>query len=105
MNRTRVAKGETLFANPRNATAGSLKLLDPTLVRKRPLEICLYSIINAGEVGLSTHKECVNYLDRVGLPTSRESALLGNIHDALSFIEKWENFLGSSLTRQIVVEA
>ena len=42
MNLTREAEGEPLFANPRNATAGSLKQLDPSLVARRPLDIVLY---------------------------------------------------------------
>ena len=47
MNLTREAEGEPLFANPRNATAGSLKQLDPSLVARRPLDIVLYG---SGEV-------------------------------------------------------
>ena len=47
MNQAREAEGEPLFANPRNATAGSLKQLDPTLVARRPLDIVLYG---SGEV-------------------------------------------------------
>ncbi|MED6326614.1 MAG: NAD-dependent DNA ligase LigA, partial [Verrucomicrobiota bacterium] len=42
MNQAREAEGEPLFANPRNATAGSLKQLDPSLVARRPLDIVLY---------------------------------------------------------------
>ena len=47
MNQAREAEGEPLFANPRNATAGSLKQLDPSLVARRPLDIVLYG---GGEV-------------------------------------------------------
>ncbi|MGB1726178.1 MAG: NAD-dependent DNA ligase LigA, partial [Limisphaerales bacterium] len=47
MNQAREAEGEPLFANPRNATAGSLKQLDPSLVARRPLDIVLYG---SGEV-------------------------------------------------------
>ena len=44
LNQAREAEGESLFANPRNATAGSLKQLDPALVARRPLDIVLYGL-------------------------------------------------------------
>ena len=58
LNSMREADGESLFANPRNATAGSLKQLDPALVSKRPLDIVLYG---NGEVvdGPGLNSQCV----------------------------------------------
>jgi DNA ligase (NAD+) len=59
-------KGEELFANPRNATAGSLKLLDPKIVARRNLQIFIYyGFLNNGP---RTHWETLNFLKDIGFP-------------------------------------
>jgi len=64
LNQAREAEGEPLFANPRNATAGSLKQLDPTLVAKRPLDIVLYG--NGEVVGGSAVDSQLGLFDTLG---------------------------------------
>ena len=70
LNEKRKIDGEEPFANPRNAAAGSLKLLDSKLVSERPLGIILYGLGEVkGEVP-ATQKDVVDWLKQLGLPTA-----------------------------------
>jgi DNA ligase (NAD+) len=71
LNAEREAAGEERFANPRNATAGSLKQLDPQLVARRPLDIVLYGagLIQAGKRSPKTQTELLDWLKELGLKT------------------------------------
>jgi DNA ligase (NAD+) len=72
LNQRRVEEGDEPFANPRNATAGSLKMLDSTVVAKRPLDIVIYGLGEvAGQDGNfpKNQSELLDYLKALGLPT------------------------------------
>ncbi|MBC8325524.1 MAG: NAD-dependent DNA ligase LigA [Verrucomicrobia subdivision 3 bacterium] len=70
LNEKRKAEGEEPFANPRNAAAGSVKMLDPKMVAERPLGVILYGLGEVkGEVP-PTQKEVVSWLGQLGLPTA-----------------------------------
>jgi len=68
MNKEREEAGEPRFANPRNATAGSLKQLDPKETAKRPLSVIFYGIGDAGEARLQEQKDIYKLLKDCGLP-------------------------------------
>ncbi len=71
MNSEREAEGEQPFANPRNATAGTLKQLDPRIVAKRPLDLIFHGFGWLGEdLGLETQQAFHDLLDRAGLRKS-----------------------------------
>jgi len=70
LNQEREEAGEQLFANPRNSTAGTLKLLDPKIVAKRPLDIVFYGLADAGGLPVDSQKDVRDLLTRAGLPKS-----------------------------------
>ncbi len=70
LNEERCKVGLPLFANPRNAAAGSLKHLDPSIVAKRPLGIVFYGTGAVESVDLEKHSELFPLLKRLGLPHS-----------------------------------
>lgn len=89
LNKERKEKGEVLFANPRNATAGSLKLLDPKLVAERNLQIFIYQgfLYN----GPNTHWEILNFLKETGFPVSPYRKLCNDIKEVIDYCNEWEN--------------
>lgn len=72
LNEERAKAGLSLFANPRNAAAGSLKQLDPTNVARRPLGIVLYGTGDIGDVDLAKHSDLFPLLKKFGLPHSEK---------------------------------
>lgn len=67
LNQEREEAGEQLFANPRNSTAGTLKLLDSKIVAKRPLDIVFYGLADATDIQVDSQTEVHALLDRCGL--------------------------------------
>jgi len=66
LNRRRREEGETPFANPRNAAAGSLRQLDPQVAARRPLDFFCYAVGDPGECPASGQKELLDYLQEAG---------------------------------------
>lgn len=67
LNQEREEAGEATFANPRNSTAGTLKLLDPRIVAKRPLDIVFYGLADASGMPVQSQTDVHALLDRAGL--------------------------------------
>ena len=70
LNQEREEAGEQLFANPRNSTAGTLKLLDPKIVAKRPLDIVFYGLADASGLPIHSQDDVRRLLEQAGLPRS-----------------------------------
>ncbi|WP_114576795.1 NAD-dependent DNA ligase LigA [Saliphagus sp. LR7] len=68
-NRERIERGEEPFANPRNATAGTIRQLDPAVVAERPLEVFFFDILEASELP-ETHHEALERFPEWGLRTN-----------------------------------
>ncbi len=85
MNELREAQGEAVFANPRNAAAGSLRQLDPTITAGRPLKLFCYALGEVSDVVADTHWEFLARLGDWGFPVNPESRLCGNLEEALAF--------------------
>ena len=97
LNAFRAEREEPLFANPRNATAGSLKLRDPRGVAERPLQVFLYTLRFEDEAGalaarpdLDSHFQRLHWLADQGFPTNREARRFGAIDEVIGFCHDWE---------------
>ena len=86
-----LAAGEAPFANPRNAAAGSLKLLDPKIVAKRPLEIVLYGIGAPPENGPATQQALLGWLQGLGFRIPHFSRLCRNAEQVVAAINELDS--------------
>ncbi|KMY52903.1 NAD-dependent DNA ligase LigA [Bacillus sp. FJAT-27231] len=89
LNAIRDEKGEEPFANPRNAAAGSLRQLDPRIAASRNLDIFLYGVAKAEELGVSTHSESLEMLDRLGFKTNNERKVCRTIDEVIQYVSGW----------------
>ena len=89
LNEERELNGEKTFANPRNSTAGTIKLLDASVVAKRPLRIFVYYLFSDGEE-LSSQDENLRLLSEMGFRVNNNFKLCKNIEEVLQFCKKWE---------------
>jgi DNA ligase (NAD+) len=88
LNKEREAAGLPLFANPRNAAAGSLKHLDPKIAAQRPLGIVFYGTGATEGVDVDLHSEVFRLFKRLGLPTHENWWLADSIEKILDAIRK-----------------
>ncbi len=88
INKKRAELGEKLYANPRNTTAGSLKLLDSKLTSERNLQMYCYSLYS-DKHELNSNKENTEILKAMGFPVSDEFVVCGNVDELFEFIDKW----------------
>lgn len=87
LNAERAAQGEELFANPRNAAAGSLKQLDPRIVASRPLDILLYGIGQIqGAPPPTTQLDLLEWLRKLGLKTPERTWLCKSLEELINAI-------------------
>jgi DNA ligase (NAD+) len=89
MNESRVASGEQPFANPRNAAAGTLKLLDSGAVAKRPLDCYLYYLL-AEELPSLSHFTNLSIAKEWGFKIAEPVRLCRNLDEVYDFIRSWE---------------
>ncbi|UCF78457.1 MAG: NAD-dependent DNA ligase LigA [Candidatus Eiseniibacteriota bacterium] len=82
LNEERRQQEEPLFANPRNAAAGSLRQLDSSVTASRPLEVYFHGIGRVEGLSFRTHQELLSFLPRVGLRVSPLVKLCEDIHEA-----------------------
>jgi DNA ligase (NAD+) len=83
LNREAEEKGDKVFANPRNAAAGSLRQLDPSITAKRPLRIFFWEISPSSTSRPPTQWECLALMRSLGLKTCPESRRLASIQEAV----------------------
>jgi len=91
LNQERAAEGQPLFANPRNAAAGSVRQLDPRITAKRPLDIYIYALGYAeGKATPPTHWESMEYLKSLGFKVNPNNRLLTSIEQVEEYHHTWE---------------
>jgi DNA ligase (NAD+) len=91
LNKEREAAGEPLFANPRNAAAGSIRQLDPRIAASRPLEAYFYTLSFSADPMPKTQEECLERMRRSGLRTSPNTRKFDSIDKVLEHISSWES--------------
>lgn len=90
LNEQREAQGEAVFANPRNAAAGTIRNLNPKVTASRNLNIFLYALANVADRPVSTQDEALKLLDDIGLRTNTERQVFDSIEGVWSFIEDYQ---------------
>ena len=91
LNRGRERGGEPVFANPRNAAAGSVRQLDPSITASRRLRLWVYGTGRTGEVSFESHAEELDLLEGLGFPVNREGArLCRTIGEAVDFYREMD---------------
>ena len=89
INREREERGEPLFANPRNAAAGSLRQLDPRVTSERRLDTFVYSLGYFPEGRFKTHFEALNYLKDLGFRVNPYIEVKDGIEAAIDYCREW----------------
>jgi len=90
LNKEKEISGEALFANPRNATSGSLKLLDTGIVAKRRLNFFAHSLGESKGVKIQSQWEFLGKLKEWGVRTNLNSKLCRNLDEAIDYCKAWQ---------------
>jgi len=90
LNREREEQGLALFANPRNAAAGTMRQLDPRIVAERKLNIFCYQLLFDGGPAFPTHYEALEWMARAGFKVNPHRCHCPQIEDVVAFCDEWE---------------
>lgn len=99
LNKKREKESKPLFANPRNAAAGSIRQLDPKIAQERDLDSFIYDAVYSSEKIPDTQMEELDLLKTLGFKVNKHHKLCGSIEEVISFWQNWadqskkENYL------------
>ncbi|MFT4867695.1 MAG: DNA ligase (NAD+) [Candidatus Nanohaloarchaea archaeon] len=88
LNKERVERGEEPFANPRNAAAGTVRQLDPSVVADRPLDVFFYDIMASSKEDLETQKEAMDLMEEVGLKVNEYNRVVEDIDGFIEYRDR-----------------
>lgn len=91
LNEERRMSGDPLFANPRNAAAGSLRQMDPRITAARQLDIFVYGVGDINGVTLNTQMEVLDFLRESGFRVNPNVKLCQSIDEATGFVKSWND--------------
>ncbi len=89
LNEEREEEGLPPFANPRNATAGTIRLLDTSKVAKSGLDSFIYYVVDPERYGLKTQWEALNFLKEIGFKVNPHSRLCESIEEVIDYWKEW----------------
>ncbi len=101
LNTLRKKQGEPEFANPRNAAAGSIRQLDPSIAAARPLEVFIYDTAQTSEKFPPTQSEELEYLASLGFPVNPEHRHADTIEEVFAYWKKWKGSAREKLDYQL----
>jgi DNA ligase (NAD+) len=90
MNRQQEESGGKIFVNPRNAAAGSVRVLDPSITARRRLEFFAYYLLVDGEVPFPKHSDSLQALKQLRFRASEDWKLCDGIEDVFKYCDAWE---------------
>jgi DNA ligase (NAD+) len=88
LNAARLDAGEEPWKNPRNSTAGALKLMDPRLAAKRPMKLLTYEVV--GEAHGRNHFELLAWMKSLGLPVSPDVVRITSLPELIRYVEAFD---------------
>ncbi|HDX9577159.1 TPA: NAD-dependent DNA ligase LigA [Bacillus pseudomycoides] len=89
LNEEKEQNGEAVFANPRNAAAGSLRQLDPKIAAKRNLSLFVYGLANLEGKTNTSHSESLNLLGELGFKTNTNRRVCETIDEVIHYVQEW----------------
>ena len=89
LNKEKEENGEPLFANARNAAAGSVRQLNSAVAASRGLDAFWYYVVNAKDLGLRYHSEALNFADKLGFKTNKERRLCMGVEEVLEYVKEY----------------
>ncbi len=89
LNKVREEQGQPLFANPRNAAAGSLRQLDPRIAASRQLDLFVYTLEQAQAHG-DSHWQAMNWLEELGFKVNPQRRRFEDIEEVIEYVETWQ---------------
>jgi len=101
LNAVRKKQGEPEFANPRNAAAGSIRQLDPSIAAERPLEVFIYDIAQTSEPFIPMQTAELTYLATLGFPINPEYRHADSLDEVFAFWKKWKGNAREKLDYQL----
>lgn len=101
LNALQEKRGESLFANPRNAAAGLIRQLDPKIAAKRPLGAFFYDVAETSEAFPQTQSEELAYLEKLGLTINPEHCHANSIEEVFAYWRKWKGSAREKVNYQI----
>jgi DNA ligase (NAD+) len=105
LNEQRLAAGENLFANPRNAAAGSLRQLDSRITAQRPLDFFVYGISDPASIPVNNQADILSYLKQLGFkinPLAKSCASIGAVADQFDYLNRIRHDLDYEIDGMVV---
>lgn len=90
LNEEKEQNGEDVFANPRNAAAGSIRQLDPKIAAKRNLSMFVYGLANVEEKTILSHSESLDFLGELGFKTNPNRRTCETIEEVIAYVDEWQ---------------
>ncbi len=89
LNQERKEKGESLFANPRNAAAGSVRQLDSKIAAKRNLSTFIYHLPSSDNFNIRYHHESLSFMKELGFVVNPNIKIADNVDEVINYVKEW----------------